>query len=322
MLQNNLIFYLFSLSGLVMGVIAFIMSTVLLIYGRTVLHRVLALFNLAICIWGIGAYCIGQQHDPSSAIIAWRASFLGVIFISVFFYHGMCLFVEIKRSKPIIFAYVQGIIFLILNLTNLYISKVFYLNNSIYYIKATGFLFTLSFIFWLFFVIAGFIEVLVHLKSFVGIKKTQAAYFLFSFGTGFLGGVTNFFPMFGIKILPFGNITIPIYCLLVTYAMLKFRVIDFKIAITRVGIFIITCVLVLGFPVYVYYNVNTFLALIAAIVLGFSGPLLFGNLRKEVENKILEEQKRYQRVLETTSENLNKFKTIEEVIRKYLHYFI
>ncbi len=319
MIYNGLAYNLFSFSGLVLGITCTLMSMFLLIYGRTNLHRVLAFFNIAVGIWGYGAFNIGRQQDQFDAIIAWRIAFIGVIFIAVFFYHGMCLFVQKNRSKVIIFSYVQGILFLILNFTDLYISNVFYFRDSFYYLKSSGLLFPLSFIIWFMLVVAGFIEVLVYfITSSEGIKKQQASYILFSFGIGFVGGTTNFFPMFGINIIPFGNVTIPFYSLMMTYAMLRYKILDLKLVVTRLGIYVAVYAFVLGVPIWVGFKLLGFGAWFVPTSMmayfAISGPFIYFYIQKRAEDRLLKEQKTYQATLRQASVGMGKIKDIKKLL--------
>ena len=78
---------LFSLAGLILSSTCFILVIILLIYGKTKLHRVWTLFNVAVGAWGIGAFLIGQATTESLALFRWRFAHLGIIFIPIFIFH-------------------------------------------------------------------------------------------------------------------------------------------------------------------------------------------------------------------------------------------
>ncbi|MEW6408777.1 MAG: ATP-binding protein, partial [Nitrospirota bacterium] len=228
-----------------------LLALVIFIYGKTRLHRIWALFNLAVSLWGFGALLVGKATIPSSAIISWRLAHIGVILIPVFFYHTICIFsdIEVKRRNFIIFAYLQGLFFLFLNLTDLFIAKVRFAFNSFYYVQAPGLFYLLFFFIWMSLVIWGSYELIVYYKRSSGIKKkNQSLYFLVGTLIGFSGGITNFFPLFGIDIYPFGNFVIPIYCLVITYAILRHRFMDIEVTISHLGIPAMFFVFVIGIP--------------------------------------------------------------------------
>ena len=50
------------------------------------------------------------------------------------------------------------------------------------------------------------------------------------------------------------------------------------------------------------------------LVLATVGPIIFNFLRGQAEDKILEQQDRYQKILTSTSKNLNRLKTLPEII--------
>jgi len=225
---------IFSFSGLLLGITCLTLAVMVLMYGKTKLHRTWALFNIAVATWGFGSYFIGNATSPESALLRWRVAHIGVIFIAVFFYHTICIFsnLEAKRRKYIIFAYVQGLFFLILNLidifagTNHYVRSVRFVFDFLYYHQSTGLVYPVFFAVWLSLVLWGHYELILYYRKSTGVKRQQTMYFFLGMATGFLGGITNFIPMFGINMYPIGNFTIPLYSLISTYAILRYRLMD------------------------------------------------------------------------------------------------
>ena len=80
------------------------------------------------------------------------------------------------------------------------------------------------------------------------VSRNQALYLFVGTLFGFIGGATHFLPIFGFNIYPFGQIGIAIYGIIVTYAVLRHRLLDIKVALTRAGIFIAVYTFILGFP--------------------------------------------------------------------------
>jgi signal transduction histidine kinase len=313
--------FFFSLLGLILGTTCLLLVFILSIYRKTKIRLIWLLFNLAVAIWGFGAFLIGRATTPSSAITAWRLSHIGVIFISVFFFHTAITLcdIEAKRKKIIIFAYLQGLFFSVLNATPLFISKIRVVLDSIYYNQSTGLFYPIFFIIWVALVIWGHVELFLHYKKASGVKRNQILYFFLGTLVGFSGGTTNFFPMFNIDIFPFGNMTIPLYCIIVTYAILKYRLMDIRIAVTRAGIFLFVYAFVLGLPFWLGYKTKSWLGTgVAMLVLASTGPFIYSRLRQRAEEVLLKDQKRYQKALLTLSRNMHEVKELNKLLRLIL----
>ncbi len=324
---------IFAFSGILLGFTSTILVLFLVVYGRSKIHKVWALFNIVCGIWGCGSFFIGTVKDHNLAIVVWKISLIGVIFVPVFFYHLACLFCEIesKRKKIIIFAYLQGSLFLLCDIfTNYYISDVKFLWNTSYYMTSKGIVFPASFIIWLSLVILGHYEIINNFKNFQSKRKNQALYLFLGLFLGFLGGTTNFFPIFGIEIYPYGNFTVTAYEVIVTYAILKFRLLDINILLTRTGIFVAVYSLVLGMPfalafglrqkLFELFDQNWWMVpLISSTVLATAGPFIYIYIQKKAEDRLFQEQRRYQTTLRQASYGMGRIKDLRRLLDLIVH---
>src|SRR3989338_6495812 len=129
---------LFAIAGLSTSIFCFMLAMIALIYSTTKLHRLLMLFNLILVIWGLGTFLAGRATSASSALSAWKFANAGGIFISITFYHMVCVFAELQLKKTIVFAYLQGFVFLYLtSFTNLVVNRTRFVFDSIYYNDVT-----------------------------------------------------------------------------------------------------------------------------------------------------------------------------------------
>ena len=101
---------LFSLSGLFIAVLSFSLIVILLIYGRTKLHRIWTLFNFSVCIWGIGTFIAGYKRGPEAALLGWQVGLCGGVFASTLFYHTVYIFCEIRKRKTLVLTYLLPVI--------------------------------------------------------------------------------------------------------------------------------------------------------------------------------------------------------------------
>ena len=122
------------------------------------------------------------------------------------------------------------------------------------------------------------------------------------------GGTFCFLPVFGIDIYPYGNLTVPLYPTIFTYAIFKYRLMDIKLVVTNISIFTLVYSLVLGIPFAIAFGWQEFLMtyfgdkwwiipLITSTVLATIGPFIYLYLQRKAEDKLLEEQRQYQSTL-------------------------
>ncbi|MBL7198322.1 MAG: GAF domain-containing protein, partial [Candidatus Omnitrophica bacterium] len=320
----------FTFAGLLLGSTSFGLAFICIKFGKSKLHKIWALFNISVGLWGFGAFLIGKSSNMESALINWKLAHIGGIFIPVCFYHTISSFCNLHRKVLIRFAYAQGLFFLLLLTTNLFIDKVEYVFGSFYYTRSIGFFYPLFFIIWIGLVIGGHYELIKYYRKAPVIKRNQILYFFLGMLTGFLGGVTNFLPMFRINMYPYGNFTIPIYCLIVTYAILRYRLMDISIAITRTGIFVTVYSLVLGIPFIAahflrYYFIgllgdNWWIGpLILSTSLATTGPFIYLYIQRKAEDRLLREQRRYQQTLRRASAGMTRIRNLKKLLNLIVH---
>ena len=224
---------LFSISGLSLGLTCMLLALIIARYGKTKLHRIWFFFNSSVAIWGFGCFIVGQASTESTALFGWRFAHVGGIFVAIFFYHMSCIFCDLKRRKSVLAVYLIGLFFVGFNvMTVQFIGRTRYIFD-IYYNDATR-LYSIILGFWLALVILSFSELLRFLPKTKGVKRIQTLYIIVGFLIGFLGGMSTFLPEFRIDFFyPFGNFTIPIYCIISTYAILRHRLMDISLVIRK-----------------------------------------------------------------------------------------
>lgn len=291
---NNIHLNPFALAGLLIAITCFVLIIILLKYSRTKVHRLWILFNFAVGIWGIGVFFIGTSSTKQAAFVSWNIALTGGILIPVFFFHMVNVFCEQVNRKVLIFAYLQGIIFILLSLfpqTQKNLLKLEYLFNSLYYFRFINPIFYLLTIFWMGFVIWGhYMLFKFYRKTNDSIKRNQILYFFFGMFIGFIGGSMTFLPFHYIDIYPYGNFLIPIYCIIVTYAIIRHHLLDISIVIQKSFIYsVLIALITAAYFIFVFLAEKLFqgmvgyTSLIISVLYAFVIALFFTPVKNKIQ---------------------------------------
>jgi len=117
---------------------------------------------------------------------------------------------------------------------------------------------------------------------------------ILGFLTGFLGGVSTFLPEFEIDIVyPLGNFTIPIYCLVSTYAILRYRLMDINIVVKKTAVYSLSAGLLASLFIVIVLAMTKYLAGFLGItsftIMAFAAvviALLFNPIRNRIQRII------------------------------------
>lgn len=321
---------LFAVAGLLLACTCFFLALIIFLARKSALHKVWFLFNIAVGLWAVGAFFIGIEKNPVKALLIWRFTEVSVAFIAVFFLNVTLLACKLSAPNLLRFAYLQGLVFSILSLTSdMFFPEVTLVFNSFYYTKA-GPLFYIFFIIWMGLVSYSQVKLFLSFLKSKGELRNQLLYLIVATLVGFTGGATNFFPHFELNLYPFGNLTIILYCVIVTYATLRYRLLDINLFITRTSIFIAVYSIVLGIPFAIAFGpqqklINYFgsnwwtVPLMVSTILATGGPFIYLYITRRAEDRILQEQRRYQATLRQASRGMGKIKEINKLLSLIVH---
>jgi len=322
----------FAISGLLIVLTSLVLIAILLIFGKTSLQRAWTFFNLGIFTWGIGTFMVATETPGGRLFLSWKLACLGGLLIAVFLYHTVYIFAELKNKLLLVAVYLQTIIYSLLAFfckEGIVFGNWKLYFNSIYYFK-TSLIYVMMALTWIAVCLLGLYELLKVIKRSQGLKKVQGKYLLYGLLIGFVGGGSVLLPPFGIKIYPLGNFGVVIYSLVGTYAVLRYRLMDASIAITRTGIFIAVYTLVLGLP-FVFatnfrnrlidvFGVNWWmLPLILMALLATIGPFIYIYVQRKAEGRLLKEQRRYQETLKHASVGMTRIRNLRKLLDLIAH---
>ncbi|MBI4597344.1 MAG: GAF domain-containing protein [Candidatus Omnitrophica bacterium] len=295
-------------------------------------HQLFALYYLAIAWWsGFEALAI-TRAEAISALFWWRWNHLGVIFIPVFFVHFVILQLEperkIRQQPLLVLSYALGAVFAGLDATPWLIERVRQ-SPPFQFFVLPGPLYAVFFLWW--FTLAGYGLVMlfrVCARS-SGSKRNQLRYFAWSMLAAYVGGVPNFFPTFELSIpylMPFGTYAIPLHGVVATYAIVRHHLMDIRLAVTRTGALLATYLTVLGIPfVMSWWGRGVLEARLGSLwwmaplglctVLATAGPFAYAYLRRQAEDALLREQRRYQRALQKAARGMTQVREVKTLTK-------
>jgi signal transduction histidine kinase len=113
---------------------------------------------------------------------------------------------------------------------------------------------------------------------------------IWGFLIGFVGGTSTFLPEFGIDLLyPFGNFTIPIYCLISTYAILRYRLMDINLVFRKGMVYSLSAGILTALFVVIVLTMTKLLSDVAGITsfaITTSSALIIAFLFNPLKNKV------------------------------------
>ncbi len=209
------------------------------------------LLSLAVFVWSIFYFFwqISTTHDV--ALLYTRLLSIGSIFIPIFYLHWVFSFLDLKdRIANIILwgGYAITAFFLVFSFSPLFIRDVEPIMVFSFWPKA-GILYSAFLIVsYLGLIGCGLYQLVKNYYLSPGLKQYQVKYIIVGTLIGFLGGASNFFLWYNIEILPVGNIVTSVYVFILFYAMVKYRLMDIRIIIRKIFVY-----LIVGAFTYVFF---------------------------------------------------------------------
>ena len=225
---------LFALSGLLTGISSLALGYFVYWKGaHRPLNRLWFIFTISVAVWGFGGMWIALAPTPNQALWAWRLSFAcGVVWIPIFFHHFVHTFCNLPGQTFLIFAYATGIAVLPLCFTNLFFSDVRFAFSSFYYCLP-GAIFPFFTLWWVMLVVYSHYQLYKMHRVTSGLKRRQIEYFFLATAIGYAGGSLDYLPIFGVDLYPYGNFAIVFYPIIMTYAIVQYRLMDIAVVVNK-----------------------------------------------------------------------------------------
>ena len=289
---------------------------------------------LSVSVWAIGSFMY-SSIDRSSRDLAFfwiKISYLGVIITPTIFFHFVYEYIKLNKPRllTIIYSITGFFVFMNLFYDKFFLVDIYYAFDQFYWhdwISNKSLLFITHYIFsyWIL-LLSAFLLLILEFLSSKGQKRQQLKYFIFASLIGWLGAEGDYFPVFRLAVYPaYFNILIAIYPLIMGYAIIRYRLMDINVVITRTSIFVAVYSFVLGIPFAMafgwqeqlksYLGENWWIIpLVSSTILATLGPFIYLYIQKKAEAKLFQEQHRYQSTLRKASLGMGRIKDLTRLL--------
>jgi signal transduction histidine kinase len=322
----------FAWSGLLTGVSCTMMAGLVYLTNRAGrANQLWALFCLAVSVWGFGALLVGLAPSPDVAIMGWRIAHIGVVFIPTLFYHFVLAFIDVPRPRYLWVGYLISGVWLALDATPWFITRVRLVFGEFYFNASADPLYSVFTVSFLIPIFVGLWQLWAHARRTQSKRqRLQTRWLFFGTAVGFIGGGTCFLPVFGIDVYPWGNFAVPLFPLMMTYAILRYRLMALDLALVKGGSFLVVYSLVVGIPLAAgYFGRTVWQAAFGELwwaapvvlmgLLASVGPWVFIAIQKQAEARLAGDQRGYQKILWQASQGMTNIRNLEHLLRLVVH---
>jgi signal transduction histidine kinase len=321
----------FTIASLITAIVSFSLGIfVYLKNTKSAVNKSWFILSLSVSIWSFGIFALHNSPDEAHALFWIRFMYCGAIFIPSSFLHlifNVSGITRYARNKKIILAtYIISIIFLILNFTPLFVKGV-KPRLDFKYFTDPGILLPVYGLFYLSDLIYAFYKLITEFPRVSAVKRNQLKYILFAAIVGFGGGLSTFLPLANIKIFPFGYYVTPFYSVIVSYAIVKHRLMDIDIVIKKGAVYaylasliFVPCVLIIFFAQKFFFGyTNLFFSLLVLATLLLSSLVILAvkpNIEEYIEKRLFKDKYEYKKTVRELSKIIISFLDENELFKK------
>ncbi len=241
----------YALSALFNGIAATVLGLFVYLQApRAPQHRVYGVYCLSLAVWSYFYFAWHVTESRDLAFLFVRLLMVGAILIPVFYlYHVLTLLDLVERYRSLLkIGSVLSVIFLLSDLTPFFVADL-QPEMSFRYWPKPGLAFHFFLVWFAAYVsFATYLIAAAHRRS-TGIRRNQYLYLMIGSLVGYVGGATNFPLWYGIQIPPVGTILVSVYVSIVAYTMLRYRLLDFSVAVEK-GLTYLLLMLLVVLPTY------------------------------------------------------------------------
>jgi signal transduction histidine kinase len=243
-------------SWLVSFSISFFLFIFILIKSKRTITQVLwAFFCLLVSLVSAGFFGAFFSNSEGCGLGFIRLINISSALLPPIFFHFVLSFCETSSNeKDLLFAkvyYFCGFLFAVLLFTPWIVKGVF-LKEGLRYWLVPGYLYLTFMICFSVPFLHGYLKMLIFYFKTSSLKRLQVTYVFVATLVGVVGGLTTFIPAFFPSMYPVGTYFLPVYCIIITYAILRHRLLDIEVIIKKTLVFtgvVVAAVCTISLPV-------------------------------------------------------------------------
>lgn len=293
---------------------------------RGPINRRFATFTFTIAFWSWGYFLWQMSQTEAQALLWCRVMTAGAIFIPITFFHLALSFIYLEKAYriPLMNGYIFSSALFLLNFTPLVVKGVLR-RNWINFQPQAGSLHILIFISYIGFI--GYSSLLLYraFRTYSGLRRIQIKYIFLGCLIGFVGGLTNFPLWYNIKFPPLGNFFPAIGTVIMAYVIIKYRMMETGIVLTRKAIFIYSYILLMS----VLFGIASWkqellrqlirwswvgVFTVFALILGMLGTFFYINPQRKRDATLLSMQRKYHKALRSASQGMILVKDLQKLL--------
>lgn len=299
---------------------------------KGLINRLFAAWSISVAFWSLGYFLWLFTERVDNALFWTRVLMAGAIMIPTVFLHFAIVFMGTQKQHRnwIFLFYLFSLVYLILDCTPLFIEKV----EPRYWFRWWPVPGVTYHVYQVYFISAViYSHILIFYKAWKSTEPIEQKQYLFvGIGTliAYAGGSTNFFLWYNIPIPPVFNLLVSGYVAFMAYAIVRYQVMDIKVAITRSTLFALLYLFIIGIPAILViwgrgFLIDQFgrfwwtLPLGIYTVLATMGPFIFTFFQKRVEQTLLADQQAYQQTLLQASRGMTLIKDLDKLLKLIVH---
>jgi len=286
---------------------------------KSEINIVFGLYNFSIFFWLISYTIAYSVKSPQIANFWCRVACISTTFIAPTFYHFALSYLKIKKERKLVFlSYLLMCFFALLFRTEYFLKNTPYKYFWGYYSKA-GILHPVYLLFFFLIITRGFFLIWKAHKKIVNISPLENLRLKYIFFAYLIhsGAAIDYLPKYGFEIYPFGWLFAISYSLILSYTILKHRLMDIRIFLTRATIFIFIYSLVFAIPIIL--GITTKLWIISILLMGILSPIgmfVYGYLREQLEDVLFKQQELYQEKIKELAHNMIQITSIDRLFNE------
>ncbi|MCM8832284.1 MAG: hypothetical protein NC918_08850, partial [Candidatus Omnitrophica bacterium] len=310
---------LYSFSMLISSLFAFF--TGLFVYFKNryaLINKIFLFLNFLLSIWVFGCFMESIVQSQEAALLWDIILYIGPILYIPTYLFFVYIALGIKKIKIIWLSYLLFSIFLLFNI--IFPLRKFFILDVVKkypfrFIAIPNFIWYIFFILFCCYAFYAFFLYLKNLTLSSGTQKLRVKYFFISYIVMAAAGLMYFLLLFNIKSPAIDPYLLILYNTITAYAIIKHRVMDIRVAVTKATLFIVVYFFILALPFYFGYLTKSWLITgLSMFMFAIIAPFIYNLLYRQTETILFKQQKKYQEGLRELSKKVLRIRDLNNLL--------